>query len=156
MDKFVKEEMWKMPAKKRIQIRIVSASAVKRELDLLSVCPPPTHLKMFRQKRNSHKLLRSNHPYYRNVSKHLWREPQIITFENAFHIWINIGYICERTLSAMPRVTLPCASYRLQLTIATSLCSFRAEFHKIGSWPHQLFYYSWVELFIKINVIVSI
>ncbi len=42
-----------------------------------------------------------NHPYYGNVAKHLWREPQIITFENSFHIWINIGYICERTLSAM-------------------------------------------------------
>ncbi len=41
---------------------------------------------------------------YRNVAKHIWREPQIIKFENAFHIWINIGYICERTLSAMPRV----------------------------------------------------
>ncbi len=51
MDKFVKgeNEMWKMPAKKRIQTRIVSASAVKRVLDLLSVCPA-THFKMFRQK----------------------------------------------------------------------------------------------------------
>ncbi len=41
MDTFVKgeNEMWKMPAKKRIQTRIVSASAVKRVLDLLSVCP---------------------------------------------------------------------------------------------------------------------
>ncbi len=136
MDKFVKgeNEMWKMPAKERIQTRIVSASAVKRLLDLLSVCPA-THLKMFRQKRNTHKLLRSNYPYYRNVAKHLWREPQIIKFENSFHIWINIGYICERTLSAMSRVTLPCASYRLQFTVSTSLCcySFRAECHKIGS-----------------------
>ncbi len=41
---------------------------------------------------------------YRNVAKHLWREPQIIKFENAFHIWINIGYICEHTLSAVSRV----------------------------------------------------
>ncbi len=86
--------MWKMPEKERIQTRIVSASAVKRELDLLSVCPA-THLKMFRQKRN--KLLRSNHPYYRNVAKDLWREPQIIKLENSFHIWINIGYIFEHT-----------------------------------------------------------
>ncbi len=31
--------MWKMPAKKCVQTRIVSASAVKRVLDLLSVCP---------------------------------------------------------------------------------------------------------------------
>ncbi len=51
----------------------------------LSVCPA-THLKMFMQKRNTHKLLRSNHPYYRNVAKHLWRELQIIQFENYFHI----------------------------------------------------------------------
>ncbi len=51
MDTFVKggNEMWKMQAKERIQsqTRIVSASAMKRALDLLSVCPP-THLKMFR------------------------------------------------------------------------------------------------------------
>ncbi len=144
MDKFVnvENEMWKNPAKKRIQTRIVSASAVKRELDFLSVCPT-THMKMFRQKRNTHKLLHSNHPYYRNVAKYLWREPQIIKFENSFHIWINIRYICERTLSAMSRVTLPRTSYRLQFTITTSLCcySFRAEFHKIGSRQHQVFYY---------------
>ncbi len=95
--------MWKMPAKKRIQTRIVSASVVKRVLVLLSVCPA-THLKMFRQKRNTHELLRSNHRSYRNVAKHLWREPQIIIFENTFHIWINIGYVCEHTLSAMSRV----------------------------------------------------
>ncbi len=51
MDTFVKgeNEMWKMATKKRIQTRIVSASAVKRVLGLLSVCPP-THLKMFRHK----------------------------------------------------------------------------------------------------------
>ncbi len=38
MDTFVKgeNEMGKIPAKKRIQTRIVSASAVKRVLDLLS------------------------------------------------------------------------------------------------------------------------
>ncbi len=131
--------MWKMPAKKCIQTRIVSASEVKRELDLLSVCPP-THLKMFRQKRNTHKLLRSNHPYYRNVAKHLWKEPQIIPFENYFHIWINMGYICERTLSASN------TSVRVLQTVTynrTSLCwySFRAEFHKIGYRQHQVFYY---------------
>ncbi len=43
MDKFVKgeNEMWKMPAKERIQTRIGAESAG------LSVCPA-THLKMFR------------------------------------------------------------------------------------------------------------
>ncbi len=112
--------MWKMPAKKRIQTRIVTASAVKRELDLLSVCPA-THLEDVQAKKNK-KLLRSNHPFYRNVAKHLWREPQIITFENSFHIWINI---CECTLFAMSRHVSSNTSvriYRLQLTISTSLC----------------------------------
>ncbi len=69
--------MWKMPAKERIQTRIVSASAVKRVMDLLSVCPA-THTEDVQVKRNTHRLLRSNHPYYRNVAKHLWRESQII------------------------------------------------------------------------------
>ncbi len=69
----------------------LSISGEERELDLLSVCPP-THLKMFKQKRNT-QLLRSNHPYYRNVAKHLWREPQIIKFENDFPIWINIVHL---------------------------------------------------------------
>ncbi len=98
--------MWKKPAKKRIQARLVAASVVQRVLDFrhqLLVCPA-THLNMFMQKRNTHKLLRSNHPYYRNVTKHLWRELQIIQFENSYHIWINIGYIRECTLSAMSRV----------------------------------------------------
>ncbi len=135
MDKIVKgeNEMWKMSVKKRIQIRIVFASAVKRLLDLLSVCSA-THVKMFMQKRNTHKLLRSNHPYYRNVAKYLWREFQIIQFENDVHICINIGYICECTFCnvachASVRV-LQTVSYRLYLTISTSLyCySFRAEF----------------------------
>ncbi len=144
MDKCVKgeNEMWKMPAKKRIQTRIVSASAVKRVLDFLSVCPD-THSKMFRQK-NTHKLLRSNHTCYRNVAKHLWREPQIMKSENYIHIWINIGYICEYTFCNVAcQVTLLCASYRLQFTISSSLCgySYRAEFHKIGSRQHQVFYY---------------
>jgi len=42
MDTFVKgeNEMCKMPVKKHIHTRIVSASEVKRELDLLSVYPP--------------------------------------------------------------------------------------------------------------------
>ncbi len=62
---------------------------------------PASHLKMFMQKRNTHKLQCSNHPYYRKVAKNLCRGPQIITFEKAFHIWINIGYVCERTLTAM-------------------------------------------------------
>ncbi len=61
------------------------------------------------------------------MAKHLWREPQIIKFKNYFHIWINIDYICERTLSTMSRVTLPCASYRLQFTIELYNELWRAE-----------------------------
>ncbi len=65
----------------------------------------PSHpLEDVQAKSNTHELLRSNHPYYRNVAKHLWREPQIIKLENSFHIWINIGYICECKLSEMLRV----------------------------------------------------
>ncbi len=72
----------------------------------------------------THSLLCSNHPIteiWQNV--HLWRESLIIKFENVSNIWINIGYISECTLSAMShgQVTLLCASYRLQLTITTSL-----------------------------------
>ncbi len=68
---------------------------------------------------------------YRNVEKHLWREPQIITFENAFHIWINIGYICERTLSAVS-----CVKSRFRVhQLHCAATSFRAEFHKIGQLP---------------------
>ncbi len=119
--------MWKIPAKKRTT-RIVSASAVKRVLDLLSVYPP-THLKMFGQKRNTHKLLRSNHPYYRNVAKHLWENlrllnSKILSIFGSTHLWTHTfcNVVCQ--------VTLPCVSYRLQFTISTSLCcySFRAEF----------------------------
>ncbi len=70
---------------------------------------PATHLKMFRQKETPIGYYAAIILNYRNVAKHLWREPQIIKFENAFHIWINIGYICERTLSAVSRqVTLLC------------------------------------------------
>ncbi len=51
MDKFVKgeNEMWKMPAKERIQ-KIVAASAVKSAGLSASTfgLPPATHLKMFR------------------------------------------------------------------------------------------------------------
>ncbi len=69
----------------------------------------------------------------RNVAKHLWREPQIIKLESAFHIWINIGYICERTFSAMWRIKIQIATYNCNLIV---LCySFRAKFHKIGQLP---------------------
>ncbi len=80
--------MWKMPAKECIQTRIVSASAVKRELDLLSVCPP-TLLKMFRQKETPISYYAAIILNYINVAKHIWREAQIITFEFFFHIWMD-------------------------------------------------------------------
>ncbi len=123
------------------------ASAVQRVLDFrhqLSVCPA-THLKLFRQKRNTHSLLRSNHPYYRNVAKHLRRETQIIKFKNAFHIWINIGYTCERTLSAMPRVK---SHFRARLTdsnlqsqFIVLLLLFEQNLGKfISPRQHQVFY----------------
>ncbi len=125
MDKFVKveNEMWKMSAKEWIQTRIVSASAVKRVLDFrhqLSVCPA-THLKMFRKIETPIGFYAAIILNYRNVAKHLWRETQIIKFENAFHIWINIGHICERTLSAMSGVK---SRFRVRLTDATYNLNF--------------------------------
>ncbi len=54
---------------------------------------PPRHsLEDVQIKRNTHRLgyYAAIILNYRNVAKHLWREPQIIKFENAFHIWINI------------------------------------------------------------------
>jgi len=117
MDKLVKgeNEMWTMPAKDTFKNKISRSISGEEGAGLsASTFGWPRHSLDVQAKTNTHKLLRSNHPYYRNVAKHLWREPQIITFENALHIWINIGYICERTLSAMScQVTLPRASYRL-------------------------------------------
>ncbi len=57
MDKFVKgeNEMWKMPAKERIQTRIVSASAVKSAGLLASTFGLPRHsLEDVQVKRNTH------------------------------------------------------------------------------------------------------
>ncbi len=74
MDTFVTEEneMWKMPAKERIETIIVSSE----ESAGLSVPPPPPphSLEDVQVKRNTRRLLHSNHPYYRNVAKHLWRD----------------------------------------------------------------------------------
>ncbi len=79
-----------------------AVSAVKKVLDFrhqLSVCPA-THTEDVQAKINTHRL--DNYAAiifnYRNVVNHL-RDPQIIKFENAIHVWINIGYICERTFA---------------------------------------------------------
>ncbi len=96
--------MWKMPAKERIQTRIVATSAVKTVQDFCFALP--LTLKMFRQKETPigyHAAIILITEMWQNV--HLWRESQIIKFENAIHICINIGNICERTLSEMSRVT---------------------------------------------------
>ncbi len=133
MNKFVKgeDEKWKMPAKKRIQTRLVSASS-KRVLDFRFV--PQLNWRCS-GKIETHKLLRSNHPYYRHVAKHLWREPLIIKLENAFHIWINIGYICEHTLSAMSRVAsvrvLQTATYNRNFIV---LLPVVGKVHRSSTW----------------------
>jgi len=69
MDKFVKgeNEMWKMPAKKRIQTRI-SLSISGEESAGLTFGLPPHPLEDVQAKRNTHKLLRSNHTYCRKCS----------------------------------------------------------------------------------------
>ncbi len=129
--------MWKMPAKERIQTIIV---AEKRVLDFrhqLLVCPA-THLKMFRQKETPIGYYAAIILNYRNVAKHLWREPQIIKFENAFHI-------CERTLSAVLRVK---SRFRARLTdcnlksqLHCAVTPFEQNFTKlVGSRQRQVFY----------------
>ncbi len=111
--------------------------------------PPATHLKMFRQKETpigyNAAIIVAIILNYRNVAKHLWREPQIIKFENSFHIWINIGYICERTLSALSRVM---SSFRARLTdcslqsqLHCAITPFEQNFTKlVSSRQHQVFY----------------
>ncbi len=59
--------MWKMPAKECIQTRIVAASAVKRVLNFRVY--PFTYTEDVQANRKTHRPLRSNHPYYRNVAK---------------------------------------------------------------------------------------
>ncbi len=159
MDKFVKgeNEMWKMPAKERIQTSIVAASAVKRLLDFrhqLSVCPA-THLKMFRQKEATTQQSSLITEMWQNIfgeNLRLLNSKMLSIFgSHRLHLWTHT--FC----SVASHVTLPCVSYRPQLTIATSLCfySFRAEFHKIGQLPTVLLMVSRIiYLFISINVIV--
>ncbi len=71
MDKFVKGD------KRNVENANEETHSNKNSLSIsgedsagLSVSPA-NHKMMFRQKRNTHKLLRSNHPYNRNVAKHL-------------------------------------------------------------------------------------
>ncbi len=106
---------------------------------------PATHLKMFRQKETPIGYYAAIILNYRNVAKHLWREPQIIKFENAFHIWINIGYICERTLSAVSRVKSRfCARLtdcNLQSQLHCAVTPFEQNFTKlVSSRQRQVFY----------------
>ncbi len=147
MDKFVKaeNEMWKMPTKERIQTRIEESAGLLDFRHQLSVCPA-THLKMFRQKETLIGYYAAIILNYRDVAKHLWREPQIIKFKNAFHIWINIGYICERTLSAVSRVSK--SRFRARLTdcnlqsqLHCAVTPFEQNFTKlVSSRQHQVFY----------------
>ncbi len=76
---------------------------------------------------------------YKNVAKHLWREPQIIKFENALHIWINIGYIFERTLSAVSHVNsrfhARLTHCNLQSQLNCAFTPFVQNFTKLVSYP---------------------
>ncbi len=98
--------MWKMPVKgMHSNKNSITASAVKVgdcwTFGIYFRFESFTHLKMFMQKRNTAIILN-----YRNVAKDIWREPQIIKFENAFHIWINIAYICECCVSSNTSVRI--------------------------------------------------
>ncbi len=105
---------------------LVSASAVKRVLYFLSVCSA-THLKMFRQKRNTHKLLHSNP--YRNVVKHLWREPPIIKFQKFFPYldqqatFVNAHFLQCRVSSNTSMRVLQTAIYNLNFIVLLLILS---------------------------------
>ncbi len=130
MDKFVKGEngMWKMPVKKRIQTRIVSASAVKRALPLTWRCSGKKETPI-----NYYAAIILN---YRNVAKELWREPKIIKFENAIDNWINIGHICESTLSAMSFKTKCKAPVLKIFWILKSLLTSESAINLSQGCPH--------------------
>ncbi len=143
MNTFVKgeNEMWKMSAKKRFQTRIVSASSGAEGAGLsASTFSLPRHsLEVVQaKKKNTHSLLRSNHPYYRN-GQNISGEKLRLLIQKCFHIWINIGYTCERTTSVMPRVKsharVRLTDCNLQSQLHCAVTPFRAEFRKIDQLP---------------------
>ncbi len=81
--------------------------------------------------RTSDYLIKKLFPYLDQHWLHLWRH----TF-------------CNVTCHASVRV-LQTAIYNLNFIVLMCCYSFRAEFHKIGSRQHQVFYYWWVHFFFK-------
>ncbi len=143
--------------KECIQTRMVSHQR-RRECWTYFRFAPSLTLKMFRQKETPIGNNASITLNYRNVAKHIWREPQIIKFENAFHIWINIGYFCERTHTAMSRVRsrfrARLTDWNLQSQLHCAVTPFQQNFTKLVPDSIRYFYYWWADLFISINVII--
>ncbi len=155
MDTFVKgeNEMQKMPAKERIQTRIVSASAVKRVLDFRFA--PPFTWRCSGKKKHPEATTQQS-ALITNVAKHLWREPQIITFENAFNIWINLwthtfcNVACRVTL---PRV-LQTVIYNLNFIVLLHLSSRISQNWFPTASGVLLMVSRIIYVFISINVII--
>ncbi len=110
--------MWKK-ASEETHSNKIGLSIIGEASDGLTLgLPPATHLKMFGQKRNTHKLLRSNHPYYRNMAKHLWREPQIISiFGSTSATSVNAYFLQCRVSSHASVCILQTAIYNLNFIV---------------------------------------
>ncbi len=111
--------------------KIVAASAVKRVLDSRFV--PRHSLEDVQVKRNTHRLLHSNHPtliteMWQNISGENLRLLNLKMLSIYGSTFVNAHFLqCRVSSNASARV----------LQTATSLCcySFRTEFHKIGQLP---------------------
>ncbi len=121
---------------------------------------PPHPLEDVQVKKKKHTLLRSHHPYYRTLSKHLRREPQLIKFEYAFHIWNNIGTFvnahflqCRVSRNTSMHSLTDC---NLQSHLHCAVTLFQQNFTKLvpESIRGLLTVSRIIYLFISINVIV--
>ncbi len=113
--------MWKMPAKKQYHNQ---------------QCFP--HTEHVQVKRNI--ILILNYRKCQNISG----ENQIIKIENALHIWINIGYICELFCNVACQVTLlrvlQTVNYKSQLYCAVT--SFQQNFSRFKIFIHHIHNYT--------------
>ncbi len=119
MDKFVIKG-----AKRNVENVSVGTHTNKNSVSIISegecwIFGLPHHsLEDVQAKGNTHKLLRSS-KCGKNISGENFR---FITFESAFHFWINIGYICERTFSVMSRIK---SHFHTRLTD----CNLQSQLH---------------------------
>ncbi len=136
MDKFVKveNEMWKMPAKERIQTRIVSASAAKRVLDLLFrfAQPPTCRCLVKNEKPINYAAIILITEMWQNISGetsdyYIWKLFPYLD-QHRLHLWTHTfcNVACQ--------VRLPCASdCNLQSQLHCAVTAFEQNFTKLVS-----------------------